>query len=209
MQRISKTLKKAHGAFCAFLARLRDSFFWVSREDLDLLVAFLKRRGLTDDEIQRKKEIDWVFFLRNSRRFVPPKDILLKRFNRVCQFYNDIKDAFTGQPLFSDATWKEVESLRIHITKGCLSDVPGIPMYFTVEKLQTAFQNIVVFVEQTSMRDIISIFASFFTIMPAHHNFCITFFSSSTIGGIFEWESTIVVSVRIRVAFTISTFWRK
>jgi hypothetical protein len=130
MQRISKTLKKAHGAFRAFLARLRDAFFWVSKEDLDLLVTFLKTQGLTDDDIQRKREVDWVFFLRNSRRVVPPKDILLERFNRVCDFYNGIKDAATGQPLFSEATWKEVNSLRIHISKGCLSDVPGIPFYF-------------------------------------------------------------------------------
>ncbi|KAJ3081332.1 hypothetical protein HDU99_005967, partial [Rhizoclosmatium hyalinum] len=63
MNRINKTLLKSHGAYKPFMARLRDAFFLISKDDLDLVVAALKTAGLSDDEIEAKKDYDWAFFL--------------------------------------------------------------------------------------------------------------------------------------------------
>jgi hypothetical protein len=62
MQRISKTLRKSHGAFKPFVARLCDAFCIVSKDYLEAVVQALKARWMSDAEIERKKKLDWGFF---------------------------------------------------------------------------------------------------------------------------------------------------
>jgi hypothetical protein len=129
MQRISRTLKLKHGAAHAFLARLRDAFFLVCKEDINAICTFLEKQGLSEDEINKKKNEDWVFFLQHCRRAVPGSKILLYRFDKVCNLFGNLEDAKTKEPLFREETKKKIKNLRVHIKKGCLSDVPGIPLY--------------------------------------------------------------------------------
>ena len=56
MQRISRTIKLKHGAARAFLARLRDAFFVVSKKDIDALCAFLQKQGLSDGILRKEEE---------------------------------------------------------------------------------------------------------------------------------------------------------
>ena len=68
MQRLSKLILKSHGAYRAFLTRLRDVFFKVYRSDLEHVEAALRQQGMSAEEIQTKKEQNWGFFLKPCRR---------------------------------------------------------------------------------------------------------------------------------------------
>jgi len=134
MQRISRTIKLKHGAARAFFSRLRDAFFLVSKEDVETICALLHEQGLSPEEIDKMKNEDWVFFLRHCRRAVPAPKELLYRFDRVCSLFGSLEDSKTNEPLFRAETRKKIKSLRAHIEKGCLSDVPGIPLYYVTGK---------------------------------------------------------------------------
>ena len=88
MYRLSRTMLQTHGAFRAFMARLRDALFLVSEEDVEDLKEYLKTvQKMGPDEIAEKMEQDWSFFIRYSRRAVPVKEVLLQRFDRVCKAF--------------------------------------------------------------------------------------------------------------------------
>jgi hypothetical protein len=56
IQRISKTLLHSHGAFQLFMARLKDAFFLVSKDDIDSVVGGLRsEKGYTDIQVQEWK----------------------------------------------------------------------------------------------------------------------------------------------------------
>ncbi|KAJ3251609.1 hypothetical protein HDU77_005788, partial [Chytriomyces hyalinus] len=156
MQRLSRTMLKSHGAYHAFLARLQDAFLIVCSEDIEQISACLKSAGKTDTDIQEMKEKDWSFFVANSRRVCPPKDILLVRFNWVVAAFSDVQDAktgdidfhsklnlvliyHTGELLFRPPTRKQINNLRKHIVNGCISDVPDIPLYFAAGRSKEGF----------------------------------------------------------------------
>ncbi|KAJ3029502.1 UNVERIFIED_CONTAM: UAA transporter [Siphonaria sp. JEL0065] len=130
MNRINKTLLKAHGAYKPFMARLRDAFFLVCEEEMKAVEDALRASGMNEGDIKLKKENDWAFFLKYCRRLIPSKEELLKRFDRVCQEFQDILDSKTNEPLFRTKTRHEVKKLQQHIINGCLSDVPDFPLYF-------------------------------------------------------------------------------
>lgn len=134
MLRISRTLKKSHGAFKIFMARFRDAMFLVNTKDVELICEALKKKGMSDEEVKTKIDEDWVFFIRYCRRLVPSSEILLKRFDRVCNAFADVKDAKTDEPFFRSNTRKVVNNIREHIQKGCLSDVTGVPLYVAIGK---------------------------------------------------------------------------
>ncbi|KAI8826442.1 hypothetical protein BJ741DRAFT_41607 [Chytriomyces cf. hyalinus JEL632] len=96
MQRLSRTMLNSHGAYRAFMARLQDAFLIVCSEDIERISACLKSAGKTDADIQEMKDKDWSFFVANSRRVCPPKDVLLVRFNWVVAAFSDVQDAKTG-----------------------------------------------------------------------------------------------------------------
>jgi len=103
--------------------------FLVNTHDVEAVCQALKQQGRSDEEIKKKLDEDWVFFLRYCRRLVPSSEILLKRFDRVCSAFADIKDAKTGEVFFRAKTKQVVKNLRQHIQQSCLSDVPHIPLY--------------------------------------------------------------------------------
>ncbi|CAN0211223.1 unnamed protein product, partial [Laminaria digitata] len=130
MTRITKLVSKAHGACLPFTAILRDAFFMVNRADVRASERVLANQGMTEAQIAAMKETNWTFFLRNARRRVPARLILLLRFNAVIKKYKDIRDAKTGEVLLSAAAMKAVRLVREHIKIGCFSDPEGVPLYF-------------------------------------------------------------------------------
>ena len=68
MQRLSKLVLKSHGACSAYLARLRDAFFMVNADDLTAAEADLRHKGMSQEDVDRKKERDWPYFLQRCRR---------------------------------------------------------------------------------------------------------------------------------------------
>jgi hypothetical protein len=131
MQRITKTLSKSHGAFRAYIAALRDSFFLVSNKDMKAVEEALRAKGMSTASINLLKKTDYKSFLPYCRRLVPAKEILEARYLYTNAVFADIKDKKTGKALFSDDTQREVANLLAHIRKGCLSDPPDIGIYFT------------------------------------------------------------------------------
>ncbi|KAJ3310268.1 hypothetical protein HDU76_003407, partial [Blyttiomyces sp. JEL0837] len=130
MYRICRTILKSHPASKTFMSRLRDAFFHVCKEDIDLLSGMLHSKGWSEEQIETRKKEDWNFFLNFARRAVPQKEELLARFDHLCAVFGDVVDTTSGEKLFRQKTYPAVANLRDHIMKGCLSDVPGIPLYF-------------------------------------------------------------------------------
>ncbi|KAJ3399090.1 hypothetical protein HDV05_002073, partial [Chytridiales sp. JEL 0842] len=110
-QRISKKLKKTHGAFRPFLRRLQDAFYLLDRDDLEVLRECLKTKGeLSEEQVEKKLFFDRKFVFRHCRRYTPEKDELHMRVKRVYEVFHDIEDATTGQKLFSKEASKEMEN---------------------------------------------------------------------------------------------------
>ena len=141
IQRISKTLSMRHGAYKAFHAVLRDMLFDVCSEDVELLAERLEARvsnlvdfGASDTrnkvEAALRAHTQWVH--KNVRRKVPSPAELIDRINKACNLFAPIVDVESKRAFFSDATWKAVAGVLMHVRKGCVSDVPGLSLYYRV-----------------------------------------------------------------------------
>lgn len=127
--RFSKILKKSHGAFGAFMARLSDVFFVPSQADIAFIKMALRKSGLQEEEIKAKP---WHFFKRRVRRSVPKPSDLEREFKRVVNLLANIEDSKSDEPLFSKKAWSQYRSTLRHIRKGCLSDIPGETYYVQI-----------------------------------------------------------------------------
>ncbi|KAI8842057.1 hypothetical protein BJ741DRAFT_411113 [Chytriomyces cf. hyalinus JEL632] len=129
----------SHGAYRAFMARLQDAFLIVCRENIEIICEFLKAAGKTDNDIKEMKERDWHFFVKNSWRVCPPKQLLLLRFNCVVAAFSDVQDSKTGEQLLRGPTKTQIYNLRKHIKNGCISDVPDISLYYVTGRTKEGF----------------------------------------------------------------------
>jgi len=77
---------------------------------------------------------DYGYFLGRVRRYIPAPADLLWRLEQVEALYLNLVDAKTQEPLFRNAAVKEWKQLKKHVSKGCLSDHPSIPLYFEVPR---------------------------------------------------------------------------
>ncbi|CAN0253311.1 unnamed protein product [Ascophyllum nodosum] len=76
------------------------------------------------------KEQSLGYFLSLCRRFIPPSDELLERFNLVVSVYGHLLDSKTKKPLLRREALNAVERLRVHIKTGCISNSAAISLYF-------------------------------------------------------------------------------
>ena len=135
--RLSKVLLKSHGASASFRYRLSDCFFQVDKEDFNTVCDYLRSCNRTELDIKNMIKYNWDFFLKYCRRIVPQKDVLIRRFDRVCNFHANILDATTGKPFFNRKAHNDVKNIRGHILKDCVSDPVDFPMYFKIGKHRT------------------------------------------------------------------------
>jgi hypothetical protein len=68
-------------------------------------------------------------YQRLIRRVIPPPHLLVPRLQEVYRIYGNLQGP-DGAPLFSKTNWDEAEEALHHARKGCLSDPPGIQLYF-------------------------------------------------------------------------------
>ncbi|CBJ33586.1 conserved unknown protein [Ectocarpus siliculosus] len=141
LNRLSRTIKKGHGAFRPIMARLRDACFLVNRDDVLQIEKVLERRGMSPAQVQQAKDQDWSYFLRKCRRLVPPPSELLKRFDKVVQEFGNCVDNISKEVLLRPKSMKAVSLLRKHIVAGCLSDPDGVAMYYAVGKTTDGLVN--------------------------------------------------------------------
>ncbi|CAM9697195.1 unnamed protein product [Hapterophycus canaliculatus] len=65
-------------------------------------------------------------------RVVPQPDVLVQRYDLVIDAFTDVRDAKTGNALFTDRLKKSITDLRVHLQAGCLSgsDPRDVQLYF-------------------------------------------------------------------------------
>lgn len=141
-----------------FASRFRDAMFTINLDDLEDVKRQLKAKGeectpaasnsgfllttryyssriiitgMSDEDVQKKLRDDYSYFLARVRRRVPPPKQLYQRLSLLFDVYSDILDHRTGEPLFSSKATKEWHNLLKHVLRGCLSDDPSVPLYYS------------------------------------------------------------------------------
>ena len=120
-------IPKNHGLRTEFARAVRDAMFIVNESDKILVEARLKAEGSSWKEALTTK-----YLWRLVRRTIPPPEQLYELLAGVFKTYGSLKDAATGQPLFSASAWKSAKNLLKTVQMGYLSDPPGISLYYTV-----------------------------------------------------------------------------
>ncbi|KAJ7924309.1 hypothetical protein B0H13DRAFT_1864173 [Mycena leptocephala] len=78
-----------------------------------------------------RKSSDWVW--RRCKRIIPPPEQLHGDVAEVFRTFGPLKDATTGLPLFNSAAWAVAKNILELISKGYLSDPPGIAFYYQLD----------------------------------------------------------------------------
>jgi len=116
----------------AFKSKFRDACLIPNVADKKDVTEKLAQRPIpTTFEHMVAENPEWVW--QRVRRYVPEPTVLLERVKAVLvefckQCYNDSN----GVPVLNDATKEEIRKIMGHISRGCLSDPPAIPMYYPV-----------------------------------------------------------------------------
>jgi hypothetical protein len=137
MNRILAPMRTLHPAFRLYAMFLRDAFFVVDAEDVQVVLNNATERGLVDNnDTEAYKRKHWTSIIQNCRRMVPDGAKLLERFDRVNTLFARILDQ-DGKSLFTEKVWDAVRKLKVHMKKGCFSDIAGIPLYHRLRPTQS------------------------------------------------------------------------
>lgn len=127
--RFKRVLSVNHGCFRPFMARLSDAIFVPSHSDIEFIKEVLKKHGYSVEDIEK---MGWNFYKRSVRRAIPAAVILDANLEKVFELFADEVDQKTGKKFFSKEAHKVAKSVRDHVKKGCLSDVPGMMYYVQI-----------------------------------------------------------------------------
>jgi hypothetical protein len=121
-------ISRMHGLRVEFSRALRDAIFIPDEQDKQRIIAW----GLLQDPSQTWTMIlcqnpGWLW--RHCKRSIPPPEILHPLVKNVFHVYGPLKDAKTGLPLFNTAAWGVAKNILDLISKGFISDPPGIALY--------------------------------------------------------------------------------
>ena len=86
MQRYERALNTKDINYSLFMAHLREAIFIYCADDIENVMYKFRNQGLTDEQIER---LSTSQFVKNGkvRRFIPPKDILAERVQKVVDFH--------------------------------------------------------------------------------------------------------------------------
>lgn len=138
MKRITAGMSKKHVMFPFFAHDLMQAFFIEVKADRAVVEQMLMEdRGLTMNEV---KKVSSKYFRRCGaiRRLVPDPATLEERLMEVFVKYSVVVDSKKDQPLFKKSkhkvsdTYHQFQEVFTHIREGCLSDPPGLSMYFHI-----------------------------------------------------------------------------
>ncbi|KAJ8582357.1 hypothetical protein M405DRAFT_876164 [Rhizopogon salebrosus TDB-379] len=153
-------IARHHGLRRPFSRALSAAFFIPVTEDKAAVEAVLKDFGTTYNA-QLLSKPEWV--LSRVRRHVPPPEILLPRVAEVIKTYGPLKDATTGQPLFSDRAWDIAKNIMENVRLGYYSDPADVDLYYETGKDRHGL----IFVEGGVHQNLIRRYTSFNT-SPRH-----------------------------------------
>ncbi|KAH7920342.1 hypothetical protein BV22DRAFT_1133160 [Leucogyrophana mollusca] len=120
-----------HGLRRPFACALRDAIFIPDSEDKAAVLRVLEARCTTFQQMVLH-DLGWVW--QRVKRLVPPPEILTPQVLQVLHEFGPLKDAVTGQPLFSDASWNKAKNIIENIRLGYYSDPPGVKLYTVQQK---------------------------------------------------------------------------
>jgi len=101
----------------------------INEEDHACVDERLRSEGLSFEE-QLKYQPKYLWHL--VRRHAPPPEKLYKLVYTVFKTYGPLKDALTGQPLFTPLAWKSAKNVLKLVEAGYMSDPPGVSLYYDV-----------------------------------------------------------------------------
>jgi hypothetical protein len=133
MDRLLRLLSKKHSAFKAFAHDFSEAIFIRDKSDKDAVCAVLEKHGVSWDYARRGMA---AALNRRIRRYIPARNILLKRVEALFAGYADIRCTTkkTRGSFFSDDAKEMAKNLLDTVRKGYLSDPPGIPLYYLMGK---------------------------------------------------------------------------
>jgi len=121
-------IPRNHGLRIEFARALRDAMFIPDNDDKQRIIAW----GSIQDPPQTWAMIYYqrtAWVKRHCKRIIPPPELLLHLVAKVFCTYGPLKDAKTGLPLFNTAAWGVAKHILELISKGYVSDPPGIALY--------------------------------------------------------------------------------
>lgn len=130
MDRLLRLLSKKHSVFRAFAHDFSEAIFIRDKDDVARVLAVLTTKGIDWEYAKRGKA---AALNRRIRRYIPSREILVKRLETLFNAYKDIRCTVqTGKSrrFFS----KEAEEMSVQLLqtaqRGFLSDPPGICLYY-------------------------------------------------------------------------------
>ena len=126
LDRYAQVLSTAHPLFKSIMARLGEALFIANEEQMAELIELYELWG------SKKKENKVAFATMKKKvlRVIAPKEKLAARVHFVIAFFQT-NDTLNGNidPLITKKVMEVHKKQMIHITKGCVSDPEGRPMY--------------------------------------------------------------------------------
>lgn len=112
--------------FKYFCVAVSDAIFKIIPESRDEVHAHLLFIGMAEEDIKRVSRKYW----RTRARYIvlAPAEIA-RDLTDVYNFFKDLVDASTNRTFFNADHARRFKNEMIYVQKGCLSDIPGLPMY--------------------------------------------------------------------------------
>ena len=132
LQRYQRRLgSKVDPASRMFMVMMRDALFINDKKDEEQVTAYLKARGMSEEEIKR---VGHTFFVRHCRRAIPPPQQLAARLQAVYDIFDGVKmsngkDLYRGREGLQSSMAEEHRAIMRHVLLGCVADHPDVPLY--------------------------------------------------------------------------------
>ncbi|KAJ3836764.1 hypothetical protein F5878DRAFT_247355 [Lentinula raphanica] len=129
MDRLNRQLPKKHTAFKAFTHDFSEAIFIRVKEDEDRVRDILQKKGIDWEYAKRAKASS---INQRIRRYIPQRDVLVKRLQLLFSSYEGIVCSQSGrsQVFFSKEAREMAKRLLETARLGFLSDPPGISLYY-------------------------------------------------------------------------------
>jgi len=137
MQRVGETVAKAHSFRQLFFRQWRDAWFAIDTKERETWEEAQKTKllneGITsENEVKARLAYRYRMMLSQTPRKIPPPEELKESCRAVYHLFGNRIDKKRGSaPLFKQSTWEAVENLEKHFDAGCVSDKPGVELYYT------------------------------------------------------------------------------
>jgi hypothetical protein len=132
--RLTSSLDTNHGAFLSFCRVLRDAVFIIDEGDKKLVSEYLEASG---EAFETKFDQDSEFILRHVRRTIPQPPILRSRIVQVVDKFRQATDENSKEPLLPPGFDRILRNAMVHVDNGCLSDPPGVKLYYELPSKST------------------------------------------------------------------------